>query len=112
MAAPAVPQLTGHNVAELATVDAQSVPLHTAAKSPTRIILNACEDGKNFASMIRRKSPLFENLELKTCSCSGWPRPYDAGILDRLCKRVKYLNLAYGLQITASTLSGTLHLGL
>jgi hypothetical protein len=42
--APAVLQLTGHNVAELATVDAQSVPLHTAAKSPTRITLNVCEN--------------------------------------------------------------------
>lgn len=43
--APAVLQLTGHNVAELATVDAQFVPLHTAAKPQTRITLNVCEDG-------------------------------------------------------------------
>lgn len=45
MVAPAVLQLTGHNVAELATVDAQSVPLHTAAKCQIRITLNVCEDG-------------------------------------------------------------------
>lgn len=42
----AVLQLTGHNAAELATVGAQSVPLHTAAKCQTSITLNVCEDGR------------------------------------------------------------------
>lgn len=45
MAALAVLRLTGPSVAELATVDVQSVPLHTAAKSQTSITLNVCEGG-------------------------------------------------------------------
>lgn len=66
MAALAVLQLTGHNVAELATVDAQSVPLHTDAKSQTSITLNVCEDN----------SPKFGNPKLKMYSCFMYPRLY------------------------------------